>query len=98
MRRLATTLGVLGSSVALTLGLAQSASAANGVLIFNGGRWENPTGCHASNWPGDPAVIINATDGIAFVYSDLYCKGDLVDILLPTQARSVPRAWSVAFY
>ncbi|MEU3026965.1 hypothetical protein ACPCBC_02050 [Streptomyces incarnatus] len=97
MRRLATTLGVLGASVALTLGATRSASAANGVLIFNGGRWENPTGCHASNWPGDPATIVNATDSIAYVYSDLACK-DLVDILLPTYIRTVPHAWSVAFY
>lgn len=98
MRRLGTTLGVLGSSAALTLGLAQSASAANGVRMFNDGRWENPTGCHASNWPGNPALIANTTDGIAFVYSDLSCKGNLVDILLPTQVHSVPHAWPVAFH
>ncbi|MCS0637754.1 hypothetical protein NX801_19200 [Streptomyces sp. LP05-1] len=97
MRRLATTLGVLGSSLALTLGLAPSASAANGTLLFNGGRWENPTGCHASNWPGDPAVIVNATDSIAYVYSDVACK-NFITILLPTQVRTVSHAWSVAFH
>ncbi|MEV8478776.1 hypothetical protein [Streptomyces sp. NPDC051173] len=97
MRRLATTLGVLGSSVALTLGLTQSASAATGTLMFNGGRWENPTGCHASNWPGDPALIINGTDSIAYVYSDLYCE-QFISIVLPLQEGTVPHAWSVAFH
>ncbi|MET9644363.1 hypothetical protein ACFZB6_08215 [Streptomyces syringium] len=98
MRRLATTLGVLGASVALTLGLTPSASAASGTLMIDGHVFRNPTGCNRSDAPGNPATLIsNFTDSIAYVYSDPLCR-TFIGIVMPLQAMGVKNAWSVRYY
>ncbi|MFE3651932.1 hypothetical protein ACFXO2_29720 [Streptomyces sp. NPDC059152] len=96
MRRLATTLGILGASVALTLGVTQSASAAAGTLHLNGDFFQNPTGCNRSENPAETGLVSNWTDSIACVYSDPSCQ-EFVGIAMPFTLVEVPHAWSVRY-
>ncbi|MGG2463468.1 hypothetical protein ACO0M4_27305 [Streptomyces sp. RGM 3693] len=94
MKRLATTLGVLGASVALTLGVTQSASAADGTLLLNGRIIQNPTGCNRSDAPG--GVVANYTDSIAYVYSDPFCQ-EFINVVMPFSNVEDSNAWSVRY-
>ncbi|MEU1626888.1 hypothetical protein ABZ746_16500 [Streptomyces sp. NPDC020096] len=81
MRRIATTLGAVVAAATLALALPTSAFAATGNLIINGVGHKDPSGCY----PTGPllSIIVNQTDGIAFVFSDADCSGDVQAVIQP---------------
>ncbi|GGX33700.1 hypothetical protein [Streptomyces noursei] len=85
MRRLARTLGVLGGSVLLTLGLTRPANAATGWIHVNGYGIHNPsTGlCINPQFPTGHTSVANGTDSMALVYNCPGCCGPVVSILPP---------------
>ncbi|WP_269854738.1 hypothetical protein [Streptomyces sp. RPT161] len=81
MRRIATALGAVVTAGTLALAIPGSAYAATGNLVINGVGHNNPSGCFATGTLA--SLIVNQTDGIAYVYSDLNCSGDVQEIIQP---------------
>ncbi|MGI5336669.1 hypothetical protein ACQEVS_04295 [Streptomyces sp. CA-181903] len=95
MRRLTRTLGVLGGSALLTLGLTQSADAAVGKLELNGRVITDParSSCHT----GGPLNLIvhNDTNSPVVVFDQPACAGNVIGIVGPVRNGFFPRGWSV---
>lgn len=90
MRRLARTLGVLGGSVLLTLGLTQSANAATGWLAVNGQSVQNPPrhSCATPTNPRECMAVLNGTDTVVWIHQCPGCCGHPTG-LLPARSNGV---------
>ncbi|MEV0375590.1 hypothetical protein AB0I10_38590 [Streptomyces sp. NPDC050636] len=83
MRRIATALGTLAAAATLALAPG-SAYAADGVLIVNDTAYEEPSGCYDSDrWP---LSVSNHTDGIALVFSEPGCGGEVTEAVYPEES------------
>ncbi len=95
MRRLTRTLGVLGGSALLTLGLTQSANAAVGNLHLNGRVITDPArwSCHT----GSPLnlTVHNYTNSPVAVFDQPECAGNVIGMVGPVRNGFFPRGWSV---
>ncbi|MGI5529625.1 hypothetical protein ACQEVX_20235 [Streptomyces syringium] len=95
MRRLARTLGILGGSTLLTLGLTQSANAAVGNLhlgqrvITDPARWS----CHTGGALN--LIVHNYTNSPVVVFDQPACAGNVIGIVGPVSNGFFPRGWSV---
>ncbi|MFF8287316.1 hypothetical protein ACF1DY_28415 [Streptomyces albus] len=78
MRRPATVLGALAVTAVLAVAVPSSAHAANGYLLIDGTRHDNPSGCY--QLPQD-AEVENHTDQPAEVYSDDNCQGQVMETI-----------------
>lgn len=73
MRRIAMALGTLPIAGLLTVSIPAAAHAANGKLIINGKKYNNPSGCYNSD--RRPLHVINHTNETAFMFVAPDCKG-----------------------
>ncbi|WP_406509921.1 hypothetical protein [Streptomyces sp. NBC_00212] len=82
VRRTMTALGVCAAAATLALAAANSAYAAEGVLIIDGVAHEHPSGCFPL---GDfaPPVVTNHTDAVAEVHSGPNCTGQVTWLIYP---------------
>ena len=81
LRRLSFTLGTLALAGTMALVLPTSASAATGVLVINGKRHVNPSGCFWAT--SHPLAIQNRTNAPAFVFDRPGCGGQVTDVVRP---------------
>ncbi|MFD5111774.1 hypothetical protein ACFWNG_05570 [Streptomyces sp. NPDC058391] len=96
MRRLATTLGILGATLTLAVALPASAQAATGDLSLNGEHFTNPSGCLKIADNGNPiAVIRNYTDAGVIAFSGEDCTGSIVKLVNPGATEPLVGAKSV---
>ncbi|MYW18899.1 hypothetical protein GT039_25805 [Streptomyces sp. SID2955] len=95
LRRLTRTLGVLGGSALLTLGLTRSADAAVGNLDLNGRVITDParSSCHTSS-PLN-LIVHNYTNSPVAVFDQPECAGTVLGLVLPVSNGFFPRGWSV---
>ncbi|MER7762047.1 hypothetical protein [Streptomyces sp. NPDC097619] len=92
MPRITKTLGTLAAAATLAIGFSGSAHAAGGTLHINGWTFHEPQGCYTVS---GPAMIENRSDNPAFVFSNPYCFGPNVAVVLPGQSGFVPLQRSV---
>ncbi|MFD7236192.1 hypothetical protein ACFWAT_12910 [Streptomyces syringium] len=95
MRRLVRTLGVLGGSALLTLGLTQSANAAVGKLHLGQRLITDPArqSCHTA--PALNLMVTNYTNSPVAVFDQPGCGGNVIGMVWPVNNGFFPRGWSV---
>ncbi|MFD4409196.1 hypothetical protein ACFVXW_09715 [Streptomyces sp. NPDC058251] len=86
MRRISTVLGTLAAASLLALTVPVSAHAAEGVLLINNVAHEDPSGCYDSDHL--PMSVANNTDGVATVFSEAGCTGQVTAIVHPGESAA----------
>ncbi|MCP2257543.1 hypothetical protein LX15_001228 [Streptoalloteichus tenebrarius] len=81
MRPVVTTLAALALAVAAAVTAPGPAEAAQGTLVVDGKRHQDPSGCFASEQY--PMTIANNTDSMASVFDDAECSGTMVALIPP---------------
>lgn len=93
MRRIATALATFLAAGLTALAVPHSAVAAEGVLVINGVRHENPSGCaeipHTS-------FVENYTDTPAYLHHGPGCSGEILFAIDPGQAMELPPGHSIS--
>ncbi|MEV6976728.1 hypothetical protein [Kitasatospora sp. NPDC093806] len=82
MRRTAAVLGTWLTATALAFAVANSAYAAHGALIIDGGAHPNPSGCFMLGDFVQPTVT-NLTDSVVEVWNGVDCTGRLTHFIAP---------------
>ncbi|MFI6083196.1 hypothetical protein ACIBBB_19810 [Streptomyces sp. NPDC051217] len=92
-RRMAVALGALAAGATLAVAVSGSAYAAEGVLIINGNKYKDPSGCYAID--RYPTSVTNHTDAIAEVHSGPGCTGLVEELVYPGRTYNTETAHSV---
>ncbi|MEU2059758.1 hypothetical protein [Streptomyces sp. NPDC013455] len=92
MRRIGSILGTLTVAGALAVAVPCSAFAANGFLVVNGVRIDNPKGCIEIP---TLSTVFNLTDIPVKVHNVPGCAGGFVQLIPPGQAVQVPGTHSL---
>ncbi|MER6949300.1 hypothetical protein ABT294_35335 [Nonomuraea sp. NPDC000554] len=94
MRRLTMALAALSAAGTLAITLPGSAFAADGVLLINGRKFFEPSGC--VNVPSRFGVnVLNGTNEVAFVFEGIDCTGDVLAAVEPGDEAFVENGTSV---
>ncbi|MFC3994951.1 hypothetical protein ACFOVU_03440 [Nocardiopsis sediminis] len=78
MRRFVTLIGSVAAAAALA-GVPATAHAAEGYIVLNGQRTDNPSGCY--NAPYWPLTVENQTDQPVTVHNAPNCQGVIVAVV-----------------
>ncbi|QTD99825.1 hypothetical protein [Streptomyces cyanogenus] len=92
MRRIGSSLATLGAAGVLAFAVPSSGFAANGFLVIDGVRHDNPTGCFEIP---RLSTVFNVTDKPALVHDVPGCAGTFVRVVPPGLAVQVPGTHSV---